>query len=50
MQSGEAIETGIVGTDGLVGVLNRDCLEDCACECYSVICAETDKLMGPAKS
>jgi hypothetical protein len=30
-------------------VLNRDGLEDCACECYSVIRAETDKFMGPAQ-
>ena len=29
---------------------NRDGLEDCACECYSVIRAETDKFMGPAKT
>jgi hypothetical protein len=49
MQSGEAIETGIVGADGLhITILNRDGLEECACECYSVIRAETDKLMGAA--
>lgn len=34
---------------GHIEILNRDGLEDCACECYSVIRAETDKLMGPAK-
>jgi hypothetical protein len=32
-----------------ITVLNRDGLEDCACECYSVIRVETDKFMGPAK-
>jgi hypothetical protein len=35
---------------GNVTILNRDGLEDCACECYSVIREETDKLMGPAKT
>jgi CRP-like cAMP-binding protein len=35
---------------GQVTVLNRDGLEDCACECYSVIRAETDRIMGAAKS
>jgi hypothetical protein len=35
---------------GHVTILNRDGLEDCACECYLVIREETDKLMGPAKT
>jgi CRP-like cAMP-binding protein len=35
---------------GNITILNRDGLEDCACECYSVIRAETDKLMGPANT
>jgi hypothetical protein len=35
---------------GQVTILKRNGLEDCACECYSVIRAETDKLMGAAKS
>jgi hypothetical protein len=30
---------------GQITILNRDGLEDCACECYSVIRAETDKLL-----
>jgi len=29
-----------------ITILDRAGLEDCACECYSVIRAETDKLMG----
>jgi CRP-like cAMP-binding protein len=33
---------------GHIKILNRDGLEDCACECYSVIRAETDKMMGAA--
>ena len=33
---------------GHINILNRDGLEECACECYSVIRAETDKLMGAA--
>ena len=33
---------------GQITVLDRDGLEDCACECYSVIRTETGKLMGPA--
>src|SRR5262249_16088999 len=33
-------------TRGNIKILNRDGLEDCACECYSVIRAETDKMMG----
>jgi CRP-like cAMP-binding protein len=35
---------------GNITILNRDGLEDCTCECYSVIRAETDKLMGPANT
>jgi CRP-like cAMP-binding protein len=35
---------------GQITILKRDGLEDCACECYSVIRAETDKFMGAAKS
>jgi CRP-like cAMP-binding protein len=31
---------------GHITILDRDGLEDCACECYSAIRAETDKLMG----
>jgi CRP-like cAMP-binding protein len=33
---------------GHITILSRDGLEDCACECYSAIRAETDKLMGGA--
>jgi CRP-like cAMP-binding protein len=33
---------------GHINILNREGLEDCACECYSTIRAETDKLMGAA--
>jgi hypothetical protein len=33
---------------GHISILNRDGLEECACECYSVIRAETDKIMGTA--
>ena len=33
---------------GHITILDRDGLEECACECYSVIRAETDKLMGAA--
>jgi CRP-like cAMP-binding protein len=33
---------------GHIKILNRDGLEDCSCECYSVIRAETDKMMGAA--
>jgi CRP-like cAMP-binding protein len=35
---------------GQVTILDRDGLEDCACECYSVIRAETNRMMGAAKS
>jgi CRP-like cAMP-binding protein len=35
-------------TRGKITILDRDGVEDCACECYSVIRAETDKLMGAA--
>jgi CRP-like cAMP-binding protein len=35
---------------GHITILNRDGLEDCACECYSVIRAETDRMMGAAKT
>jgi CRP-like cAMP-binding protein len=37
-------------TRGHIKILDRDGLEDCACECYSAIRAETDKLMGVAKT
>ena len=33
---------------GHITILNRAGLEDCACECYSTIRAETDHLMGAA--
>jgi CRP-like cAMP-binding protein len=35
-------------TRGKITIVHRDGLEECACECYSTIRAETDKLMGPA--
>ena len=35
---------------GHITIHNRDGLEDCACECYAVIRAETDKIMGPASN
>ena len=35
-------------TRGHIKILNRDGLEDCACECYSVIRTEPDKMMGAA--
>lgn len=35
---------------GYIKILNRDGLLDCACECYSVIREETDRLMGAAKA
>jgi CRP-like cAMP-binding protein len=42
-------EAGLIQyTRGHIKILNRDGLEDCACECYSVIRAETDKMMGAA--
>ena len=31
---------------GHITILDRDGLEECACECYSIIRAETDKMMG----
>ena len=33
---------------GHITIVDREGLEECACECYSVIRAETDKLMGTA--
>jgi CRP-like cAMP-binding protein len=42
-------EAGLIRyTRGQIKILNRGGVEDCACECYSVIRAETDKLMGAA--
>jgi CRP-like cAMP-binding protein len=35
---------------GNIKIVDRDGLEDCACECYSVIRDETDRLMGAAKT
>ena len=34
---------------GHITILDRDGLEECACECYAVIRAETEKLMGTLK-
>jgi CRP-like cAMP-binding protein len=33
---------------GHISVLNRDGLEDCACECYATIRTQTDNIMGAA--
>jgi DNA-binding transcriptional regulator YhcF (GntR family) len=33
---------------GHITIINRDGLEECACECYTVIREETDRLMGAA--
>jgi CRP-like cAMP-binding protein len=33
---------------GHITIINRDALEDCACECYAVIRDETTRLMGAA--
>jgi CRP-like cAMP-binding protein len=42
-------EAGLIRyTRGRINIVNRDGLKDCACECYSVIRAETDKMMGAA--
>ena len=35
---------------GHITILNRKGIEGCACESYSVIRAETDKLMGTDKT
>jgi CRP-like cAMP-binding protein len=35
-------------TRGHITILNRDDLEECACECYAVIREETNRLMGAA--
>jgi Crp-like helix-turn-helix protein len=35
---------------GHIKIVDRDGLEDCACECYPVIREETDRLMGAAKT
>jgi hypothetical protein len=35
---------------GHITILNRDGLEDCACEYYAVIRAETDRIMGAANT
>jgi hypothetical protein len=34
---------------GHINILNRDGVEECSCECYSVIRAETDRIMGATK-
>jgi CRP-like cAMP-binding protein len=40
-------EAGLIRySRGHITILNREGLEDCACECYSTIRAETDHLMG----
>jgi CRP-like cAMP-binding protein len=33
---------------GHITIINRDGLEECACECYTVIREETNRLMGAA--
>jgi CRP-like cAMP-binding protein len=49
MEAQSLVQAGMIRyRRGHITILNRDGLEECACECYAVIREETNRLMGEA--
>jgi hypothetical protein len=47
LRGGQYAAGGIKYARGKITIVDRPAIEECSCECYSVIRRETEKTMGP---